>query len=173
MPKPTKKKSGRPSSFKEEYNKGLEELYRRGFTDNQIVTILKSFSGVGCEKTINTWKLKNAKFLQSLKDWKSAADLKVEKSLYERACGFEHPEEKVQLDRDGKWQRTMVTKKYAPDTTAIIFWLKNRKPEEWRDRAELELTGQGKSIIDRIRKEMNSPNEEKDDGEDQEGIAAD
>ena len=35
----------------------------------------------------------------------------------------------------------VITKQQAPDTTAQIFWLKNRKPQEWRDKQETEISG--------------------------------
>ncbi len=34
-----------------------------------------------------------------------------------------------------------VKKQVAPNPTAAIFWLKNRKPDEWRDRKETEVSG--------------------------------
>lgn len=66
------------------------------------------------ERTLNYWK-KNPEFLQSLKRGKLKADFQIAKSLYEKAK--------------------------AGDTTAMIFWLKNRQPERWRDRHDLDLRG--------------------------------
>lgn len=33
------------------------------------------------------------------------------------------------------------TKEVVPDTTAQIFWLKNRKPAQWRDKQDIEHSG--------------------------------
>ena len=66
-------------------------------------------------RTLNYWK-KNPEFLQALKRGKLKADFQVTKKLYENA-------------KNG-------------DNTAIIFWLKNRRPDLWRDRAQVELSGQ-------------------------------
>ena len=83
------------------------------------------------ESTFNVYK-KNKRFAESLKEGKEVADSNVEKALYERACGYSHPEEKI-FQYEGKVVRANTVKQYAPDTTACIFWLKNRKKYEWRD----------------------------------------
>jgi len=74
------------------------------------------------------------------------ADLKVESSLYNRALGYEVEETttKVIVNKDGTGTTTEVskTKKHiVADTTACIFWMKNRKPEEWREKQEVEVSG--------------------------------
>jgi hypothetical protein len=70
----------------------------------------------------------------SIKIDKNAADQLVEMSLYNRARGIALPEEKVVWNKDtGKHEVITITKHYPPDPTAMIFWLKNRQPEDWRD----------------------------------------
>lgn len=66
------------------------------------------------ETTINNWKLKEPEFLESLKEGKIQSDLKVASSLYGKAING--------------------------DVTAIIYWLKNRRSKDWRDRKEIEHT---------------------------------
>jgi hypothetical protein len=61
----------------------------------------------------------------------------VAKSLFERANGYSHPEEKIFLDKDGDIVRAKTIKHYPPDTGAIAFFLKNRDPENWKDRHEV------------------------------------
>ena len=67
-------------------------------------------------------------------------------SLYHRAKGYSHPAVKILSVAQGAGQPSEVqevpyTEHYAPDTTAAIFWLKNRQPKKWRDKQEVEHTG--------------------------------
>ena len=82
--------------------------------------------------TFNLWKLKHPKFSEALKVSKDQFDQRVEISLAQRAIGYSHPEDKI-FFKDGKVVTVETTKHYPPETTACIFWLKNRQPETWRD----------------------------------------
>ncbi len=104
-------------------------------TDKQMADVV----GVS-EQTINNWKLKDPNFLESLKAEKEIADARVERSLFERATGYSHAEDKIFND-NGTPLVVPTVKHYAPDTTAAIFWLKNRKPREWRDKQDIEHSG--------------------------------
>ena len=110
-------------------------LARRGCTDKELA----EFFGVE-EKTINNWKQAHPEFLQSLKDGKAKADSQVERSLFERATGYSHPEDKI-FQYEGVPVVVPTVKHYPPDTTAAIFWLKNRRPEQWREKIEHEHKG--------------------------------
>lgn len=101
-----------------------------GLTDKQLAMLF----GVS-EGTIQNWKRKHPEFLDALNEGKSIADSKVVASLYERATGYSHPEEKI-FQFDGEVIRADTIKHYPPDTAAAIIWLKNRRPGEWRDRVE-------------------------------------
>lgn len=136
---------GRPTKFTQKMKDSISLMARRGFTDQEMSDIL----GI-TERTINNWKKRHSEFFQSLKDWKIDADRKVELSLYERACGYSHPETKAQwvesdilvngeFKKIGRWEYAELTKHYPPDSTSIIFWLKNRQPEKWRDKQSLEI----------------------------------
>jgi len=142
--KKTAKKIGRPSKIDKVDLKQVEKLVRAGWTDVQM----SAFFDVS-ERTWNTWKLKHDEFLQSLKDWKAEADHEVERSLYQRACGYETIEERLV---DGKV--FMLTKQWPPDSTSMIFWLKNRKPAEWRDKTDHEHSGPGGGPIRTITTQM-------------------
>lgn len=106
----------------------LKKLYRFGLDDKQVAEILNV-----TEQTINNWKKSDDKFFESLKSWKCEADEKVEKSLYQRACGYSHPEEVI-YQFQGKIIRANTIKHYPPEPISCIFWLKNRKRFEWKDR---------------------------------------
>lgn len=87
-------------------------------------------------RTIANWLTDGAEFFQAVKLARGNLDDCVERSLFERAMGFEHDEEKI-FCSEGDIVRAGTRKKYAPDTVAAIFWLKNRRPERWRDRREI------------------------------------
>jgi len=122
---------GRPSKLDTLNMEAVELLAKKGFTDKEMAKVF----GV-TEQTFNNWKKKNKSFFESLKDWKSVADERVERSLYERAVGYSHPDTKFATYEGKITDSQEYIKHYAPDPTAIIFWLKNRKREEWKDRWE-------------------------------------
>jgi hypothetical protein len=123
----------RPSKFNEALRETILKLYKQGRTDKEVAGII----GV-CEKTIQNWKGKYPTFLLALKESKFVADGLVESSLFGRATGYSHEEEKIFMV-DGKAKRVKTIKQYPPDVTAAIFWLKNRQPEKWRENYELDI----------------------------------
>ena len=87
------------------------------------------------EMTINRWKSDHPAFLLSLKSGKHFADAEVASKLFHRATGYEHPDVDIKVV-DGQIVITDLVKHYPPDTTAAIFWLKNRRPDLWREKVE-------------------------------------
>ena len=71
---------------------------------------------------------------------KEVVDFEVENMLYKRAMGYEYDEVKEEYEMGVLTKRTITKKTVVPDTSAQIFWLKNRKPTEWRDRREVDNT---------------------------------
>jgi hypothetical protein len=126
----------RPSKFKEEYKEQARKLCEKGFTDNDLA----DFFNV-TEHTINNWKKDFPEFFQSLKDGKAVADNEVEMALYKRAIGYQVTE--ARSDTNGGSE---TIKQLPPDTTACIFWLKNRKPGDWREKVETDITTKGDKI---------------------------
>ena len=105
----------------------LEGWARDGLTDEQIANNM----GVRRE-TLYDWKKKHPNISNALKKGKEVVDIQVENALLKRALGYEYTEEKVEIsEKDGK-KVVQTVKHVAPDTTAQIFWLKNRRPEKWR-----------------------------------------
>jgi hypothetical protein len=125
----------RPTSFKPEYCEQAKKLAKLGAIDIEIA----DFLGVS-EQTLNAWKHAHPEFLESLKAGKEQADNRVERSLYKRATGFEHDAVKI-FCKDGEVTQVPYREIVPPDVTACIFWLKNRKPAEWRDKTDLSVTG--------------------------------
>ena len=104
------------------------------------------------ERTIGNWKNEHEEFFQSIKKGKTFADAVIADSLYHRAKGYSHPAVKILSVAQGAGQPSEVqeapyTEHYAPDTTAAIFWLKNRQPAKWRDKQDVEHSGAVRKII--------------------------
>jgi len=149
MTKQEKKRAGgRPSAFKQEYIELAYNYCLLGSTDSQLA----EFFNVA-ESTLNLWKKKFPEFADSLKRGKTVADAKVAGSLFSRATGYSCPEAKVNVV-DGEVVITDVVKHYPPDATSIIFWLKNRQPDKWRDKQEVENTFEvDKDLMERLKTE--------------------
>lgn len=130
----SKGKPGRPSSFNPALIPAIRLLCEKGATDKELAVAF----GV-TERTITNWKQERPEFFSVLKEAKAEADAEVERSLYERATGYSHEAVKMHVV-DGQVVQTTYTEHYPPDATSMIFWLKNRKPAEWRDKTEVDLT---------------------------------
>lgn len=127
---------GRPTDYKEEYNIQAYKLCLLGHTDAELADYFEV-----TETTINNWKIEHTEFFESIKRGKIISDGDVTESLYKRAMGYEHPDVDIKC-YEGKIVETPITKHYPPDTTAAIFWLKNRQPKKWRDKHEIDHGGQ-------------------------------
>ena len=118
----------------------IEGWARDGLTDEQIS------HNIGIHpSTLYEWQKKYPEIAESLKRGKEVIDRQVENALLKRALGYEYEEVKMVVERDEngneKKKQEKVIRKVVPDTTAQIFWLKNRKPAEWRDKQNLEVEG--------------------------------
>lgn len=125
----------RPEKFKDEYVGIARKACELGATDLDLADML----GVSL-RTISYWRSSKPEFAAALTVGKDASDKRVEESLFNRAMGYSHPEDDIRVV-NGEIVVTPTIKHYPPDTTAMIFWLKNRKPQEWRDKRETELSG--------------------------------
>jgi len=131
---------GRPTDYKQGYAEQAYKLCLLGSTDKQLA----DFFDVS-EQTINAWKQKHPEFLESLKAGKEIADAKVGESLFQRATGYQCPEDRI-FYNNGEVTVVPTTKHYPPDPTSMIFWLKNRQRDKWNDRKEHTGPG-GKPLI--------------------------
>lgn len=85
--------------------------------------------------TFREWKKKYSALSAALKKGKTPVDFEVENALLKRAMGFEYEETETIIEEvDGKQRKRIkkIKKVALPETSAIIFWLKNRMPEQWR-----------------------------------------
>lgn len=129
--------TGRPTDYRDEYAKQAEKLSALGATDQEIA----DFFEVDV-RTIYRWKNVHDSFCQSLKVGKDIADERVERSLYQKAIGYEQDEVKIFMPGGASEPvYAPFRAKVAPDTTAAIFWLKNRQAAQWRDVKATEITG--------------------------------
>lgn len=113
----------------------LQAWARDGLTDAQIA------KNMGISKqTFYNWQKKYVDFFDSLKRGKDVIDVEVENALLKRALGYEY-EEYMEEHTDEGWKTRKTTKHVVPDVTAQIFWLKNRRPDLWRDKRDLEMSG--------------------------------
>lgn len=115
----------------------IEAWARDGLTDEQIA------HNIGITTTtLYDWKKKYSAFSDALKKGKEVVDIQVENALLKRALGYSYTETTRERLENGKMEVTKtVTKEVQPDTTAQIFWLKNRRPDRWRDKQNVELDG--------------------------------
>lgn len=157
-----KNKGGRPTKYKPEFVVIAGELCRKkGYTDKNLAAHFKV-----SESTIDDWKKRYPGFLESLKKGKDEFDTRiVEQALLKRAVGYSYDEttqEPVIVDKGEVDEKDIgegetvevavesslvvtkvVTKEIAPDVVADIFWLKNRQPQRWSDKKEIDHRVEG------------------------------
>ena len=122
----------------------VEGWARDGLTDEQIAENI----GIGVS-TLYDWKNKFLEFSEALKKGKEVVDRQVENALLKKALGYEYKEIKIEENK-GSYKKTTVIKHIPPDTTAQIFWLKNRKKDVWGDKKETESNIDLGQIIDML-----------------------
>lgn len=123
----------------------LEGWARDGLTDEQIAKNI----GISVA-TLYNWKNTHLEILESLKRGKEVVDFEVENALLQRALGYRYDE--VTLEDGVETKR--VTKEVVPDTTAQIFWLKNRRPDKWRDKQKEDTNAEALERLDNILMEI-------------------
>lgn len=108
---------------------------RDGLIDKQIAHNM----GVSYT-TFKGWRGKFPQMAEALAKGKEVVDREVENALYKRALGYWVTETETTTFSDGTTKTTEKRRHIVPDTTAQIFWLKNRKPDQWREKNDLTLT---------------------------------
>lgn len=141
---------GRPSKFRgPETIRQARVACGMGATDHDLAKLFAVH-----RDTIAEWKLAHPKFSDALKETKAQADAEVVQSLYRRALGYSHDAVKVMQDK-GVPIVVPYVEHYPPDTTACIFWLKNRQPHLWREKVAVEASGPNGGPIET--KDSNAP----------------
>jgi hypothetical protein len=145
--------AGRPTTYKPEFCRIAKEMAQLGATDREIAHAL----GIS-EKCFYLWTARYPKFVQAVKLGKTSPNERAERSLFMRATGYSYDSEEIYLvdevtEIPGKTKRSRptiirtkkvlrvpVVKHVPPGETSLIFFLKNRKKDEWRDFKATELS---------------------------------
>ena len=124
---------------------------RDGLTDDDIAANM----GIS-RSTLAAWKKKYQDISDTLKEGKDVADIRVENALYKKAVGGVYTEVTEERIKGVLVVTKRITKEIPGDTTAQIFWLKNRKPDIWKDKQNVALEGREteKSKLDDLIKQM-------------------
>lgn len=129
----------------------LEGWARNGLTDEQIA------NNIGINRTtLYAWKAKYTDFSNALKRGKEVIDIMVENALLKSAMGYKYDEvvkERIYNPETGESEIVEVkrtTKDVAPNPTSLIFWLKNRRPADWRDTKNIDAAVEVKNPFDGI-----------------------
>lgn len=120
----------RPTKYKSEYASIAKKMCELGATDFDIVEALNV-----ARSTFYKWRHEHKAFSDALKVGKTKADERVESALYRKAIGYEYEAVKI-FQFQGEEVVVPYKEIQHPDTTAAIFWLKNRQPDQWRDKPE-------------------------------------
>lgn len=134
---------GRPSKYNTHVEPRLTEVadwVRNGASDREVAARL----GIA-ESTLNEYKKQFSEFSECLKNTRAYVDGQVENALLKRALGYSYEETTKEIDTTGKKIIKTITKHVSPDTTAMIFWLKNRRPTEWRDVKNIDANVTGEN----------------------------
>jgi hypothetical protein len=124
---------GRPSKYQPQFAVQATKLCQLGATDIELADFFEVSTS-----TLYLWKATYPEFSEALKSGKEASDNRVERSLFARATGYTFDSVKI-FQYEGEPVEVPYREHVPPDTTAAIFWLKNRKPAEWRDKQEIEV----------------------------------
>lgn len=126
--------AGRPTKYAPSMLPQARQAAELGATDREIAILL----GID-EATLYRWKHVHPEFCEALKVGKEKADDRVEQSLYRKAVGYTYDGEKI-FQYEGQVVRAPVVEHVPPSDTAAIFWLKNRRKEQWREKHEHGVT---------------------------------
>lgn len=128
-----RERPGRPTAYQASFVEQAKKLCALGATDAEMAGFFEV-----AVSTFYKWKSEFPEFSEAIKNAKAIADERVERSLYHRAVGYTFESEKV-FQFQGQIVRTPTKEHVPPDTTAAIFWLKNRRSKEWRDVRQHEI----------------------------------
>ncbi|MBK7002090.1 MAG: helix-turn-helix domain-containing protein [Rhodoferax sp.] len=142
--KPTKPKRkpittlprGRPTLYCDALDELAFKFCLLGATNDDLARSFEVDPG-----TIDDWLIKHPTFSSAIKKGRAEADAKVASRLFARATGYEHKAVKIASTPDGAEHITEYIERFPPETAACIFWLKNRRPDKWRDKLDTTVTG--------------------------------
>jgi len=130
---PKRGRGGRPTVYRSEFAEIAKQRCERGATDADVAAELKIDRA-----TLYRWRHTHPEFCDALKAGKHDLDERVISTLAHRALGYTFETEEIHVV-NGKIVRVPIVKHMPPDPTSMIFWLKNRRPAEFRDRQEMKV----------------------------------
>jgi hypothetical protein len=142
-------KGGRPTAYRPEFAERVKNLCQLGAIDVEIA----DFFGVTVQ-TIHNWRAAHQEFFEATRVGKEHADKRVERSFYQRACGYEY--ESVKVVRRSKNGVTVTeTSRHVPgDVTAQMKWLCNRRPNKWREKVDVPTEREPEKSAAELRAEI-------------------
>lgn len=134
--------------------KQIEMWAAHGLTDEQIAKNID----IGMT-TFYRWNNEHREIWEAIKKGKAVTDYEVESALFRRACGYDAEETMTEVADDGT-KRTVKSRKTTrhipPDVGAMCFWLKNRNPQDWRDKRDADgADSQTMGILEEVADYMN------------------
>ena len=148
-------KGGRPTDYRAVYAKQAFKFCLLGATNEQLA----GFFDVSIA-TIKNWMKAHPKFLAAVKAGKDQADAEMAESLFNKGIGFTRTVTTVDVNAAGEKTKKKKVEYFAPDVTAQIFWLKNRRPDLWREKKEIDHKFDGPVTIQYGEKPGNDPIED-------------
>lgn len=136
---------GRPVKYDPAKNELVTKFCRLGCTDEELADFLDIATS-----TLYEWKNTYPKFSEAIQKGKEESDMDVTESLYKSALGRTMEYEEQAVTNKGEVVTLKKTAVIPPNVTAQIFWSKNRRPKHWRDRQELEHSGQVTGITVKV-----------------------
>lgn len=136
--------AGRPTKYRPEY---AEQARRLCDTMAATDPELAAFFGIAT-RTLDLWKVKHPEFMLAISEGKGPANDRVKQSLYKLAMGYTYTDVEHKVVA-GKLVKIETEKHVPPNAVAQSFWLKNRAPDQWRDKQELEVDLKG-SLADTL-----------------------
>lgn len=122
--------AGQPTLFKPEYC-GLAHNYcLLGATNAELAAFFEV-----TRRTVDNWIARHPDFAEAVRSGRVLADARVARCLYDRAVGWQHTAKRTVMHR-GEERTLKDIVRYPPDTQACIFWLRNRRPDMWRERTD-------------------------------------
>jgi len=129
---------GRKTKYKDDFPERVRKMAEGGMIQADMYKALDV-----SHQTFHRWVNEKSEFCEALKAGKNISDEIIESALFKRAVGYSHEDVHIS-NYQGKITVTDIIKHYPPDPTSMIFWLKNRRPDEWRDRHEIDVNDKRK-----------------------------
>jgi len=155
---PARMPGGRPTSYRPAHAEQARKLCRNGATDREVADIL----GI-CIRTFYRWRIEHDDFAAALVTGKDIADDRVERALYQRACGYEYDDVKIFKPAGAKAPVEVPVIVHVPaDVAAARHWLAMRRPLPWAARKE---SAEGGDLSDQLEEAFARVAEHQKEGE--------